>query len=129
MSFLSTWLKAGRGAKGAFALSIDEEPLMDEVINKLIEIDREARKRVSKAKRSQLKGVASLDSKREEILRRNEEEFNKKIAELKKNRETIFNERRERISSEGRKKIADLEFLAEKSTDEWINKIYNMVIE
>ena len=102
---------------------------MDDVIGRLLEVDRQARKRVSKARKAGVKSVAALDEKREALQAKNDGIFNERIEELKASQAEFVRERSKEISSENEAALELLEKKAEAHSGEWIEEIVRRVTE
>ena len=102
---------------------------MDDVIGRLIELDKKARKRVAVAKKASVRTVAKLDEKRDELLERDEEIFEKRISELKSSRETMIEAKKKEISASGDAAIERLDAAFEKNRDAWAERIFEIVTQ
>ena len=102
---------------------------MDEVINKLIDIDKQARRRVSKAKKASIKSVQMIDEKKKEIQEKNDEIYIGRISALKIEKQKYIEQQRDIITQRSEKRLQSLSRLAETEKQAWADKIYSMIIE
>lgn len=102
---------------------------MDELLNKLIEVDKSARKRVSKAKKEKSQALTALESKKEELKKEGEEKFKKAIDLERERQKTVLENAAEQIDENRRSTIAALNSLYEKKGDEWVASIVADVIK
>ena len=102
---------------------------MDDVINRLIELDKQARKRVSKAKRASVKSVAGLDEKRAEIVERDEKIFAEKISALRAGQQALIDEKAKAIALENEAALKALDAKFEAHGEEWVSRIVEEITQ
>ena len=102
---------------------------MDEVINKLIDIDKQARRRVSKAKKASIKSVAMVDEKKKEIQEKNDEIYVGRISALKIEKQQYIEQQRDIITQRSEKRLQALNELAEAEKHAWADKIFTIIVE
>lgn len=102
---------------------------MDELLNKLIEVDKSARKRVSKAKKEKSQALGALESKKEELKKQGEAKFTKAIEEEKSRQAGILENAEKQIEGNCESTVNKLEVLYKEKGDEWVSSIFADVIK
>lgn len=102
---------------------------MEEVISKLIEVDKAARKRVSKAKKQSLKAGELLEEKKLSLAEENENKFKASLESIRHGQEEIIQKQKELIEADTQTKLEKLEQKYNENKDNWIQTIYNSITE
>ncbi|MGN0468997.1 MAG: hypothetical protein ACI4GY_09760 [Acutalibacteraceae bacterium] len=102
---------------------------MEELLGKLIEVDKNARKRVAKAKKANARVLEELESKKQELKASGEEKFSKELEKEKENQSEILKEASERIDADCRKTVSQMDNLFAAEGEKWIQKIVSAVTE
>ena len=101
---------------------------VDELINRLIEVDKQARARVDEAKNNRAKAVEELDSRKQKLKKENEQSFKAFV----ENKKTELNETLATAKSEIEQKeqsvISELDRVFAEKCDEWVDSIVATVI-
>lgn len=101
---------------------------MDDLIRKLVEVDRTARKSVENAAGARVAAVRELDEKKQKLREQNESEF---LAQSEKmNREALLElEETEKAIAEKEKEVASrLCAVFEENCDRWVNEAVENII-
>ena len=101
---------------------------MDELINRLIEVDKQARARVDEAKNQRARAVEELDGIKQKLKEENEQSF-KEFVENKKAecKETLAKATLE-IEEKEKSVIENLDRVFSEKCDEWVDSIVARVI-
>lgn len=101
---------------------------MEELLNKLIEVDKNARKRVSKAKKANAAAMEELESKKVQLKSAGEEKFAKELESERQKQSQLLKEASERIDGDCREAMQKMDALYAAQSDAWIDSIVNGVI-
>lgn len=102
---------------------------MDEMIKKLISIDKQARVRVSKAKKERAGVVDELDKFKAELEAKNELEFKNFVESQNLKSEKELADARAEIEQRKNMAISKLNDVYAEKCDEWVDNIVRSVIE
>lgn len=95
---------------------------MDELIKKLIEVDKTARKSVENAAQSRVDAVRELDEKKQQLQRENEHEFAEKAEKMKSDAASEL-EKAEKTIAEKEKAVAErLTKVFEECCEQWVDE-------
>ncbi|MGN1194370.1 MAG: hypothetical protein ACI4SB_02705 [Acutalibacteraceae bacterium] len=101
---------------------------MEELLNKLIEIDRQARTRIEQAQQARNQLLDEIDRKKKKLIEKSEAVFNQSLeSEKEKQAEFLKNEKAE-IEKNCTAGIEKLKALSEEKSDEWVDMIVNSII-
>lgn len=109
-----------RPEKGGFAV--------DELINRLIEVDRQARERVDEAKSKRAKAVEELDSKKQQLKEENEQSFKAFVESKKAQCNEVLAKAKSEIEEKEQAVVANLDRIYAEKCDEWVDLIVARVI-
>lgn len=101
---------------------------LEELLNKLIEIDRQARTRVEQAQQARNQLLDEIDKKKKKLVEKSEAAFHQSLeSEKEKQAELLKNEKAEieRTCTAG---IERLKALNEEKSDEWVDMIVSSII-
>ena len=100
---------------------------MDELLNKLIEVDKSARKRVSAAKKEKSAALEAIERKKEELRKVNEEKYLKQLEKENAKQNAVLESSSKEIESNCLKTIETLKSIYEEKCDGWVNDIVSQV--
>lgn len=101
---------------------------MDDLIKKLIEVDRAARKSVENAAQARVAAVRELDEKKQMLKEKNNREFLRQSEEMKKAALSEF-EKTEKVIAEKEKAVVErLSAVFEENCDRWVNEAVENII-
>lgn len=101
---------------------------MEELLNKLIEVDKNARKRVSKAKKANAAAMEELETKKARLKSDSEEKFAKELENERQKQSLLLKEASEKIDNDCRATIEKMENLCSAQSTAWIDSIVDGVI-
>lgn len=96
---------------------------MDDVIQRLVEIDRKCVERVEAAKAKKLDAQTNMNEKRKEIYEGFVAEQNKKIEEHKTELMSKNQEDAKQLDQDYKDTVTNLENLYKQNKDKWVNEI------
>ena len=96
---------------------------MDDIIQRLVEIDRKCAERVEAAKAKKLDAQTNMNEKRKKIYDGFVAEQNKKIEEHKAELVNKNQEESKRLDQDYKETVANLENLYIQNKDRWVNEI------
>ena len=102
---------------------------MEQLIQRLIEVDKEARERVAKAKKERAGALDTIEAKRNEIEAQNDFAFEKLIAEEKARSEQLKSAAKGEIEAKKQTVLKHLDDLFEQNEEAWIEKLVASVLK
>ena len=102
---------------------------MEQLIGRLIEIDKQARARVSKAKKERAKALETVDERRKELEQSYSRELDALIAAEQKRAEEAKAEALSEIEESKRSLVAGLDALCSERADAWVDAIVARVLD
>ncbi|MGN1417798.1 MAG: hypothetical protein ACI4W6_00545 [Acutalibacteraceae bacterium] len=102
---------------------------MEELLGKLIEIDKNARKRVAKAKKANTRVLEEIENKKQELKAGGEEKFSKELEKEKEKQSAILKDASKKIDADCRKTVSQMDNLFATEGEKWIQKIVSAVTE
>ena len=102
---------------------------MQEIINKLIMVDKSARKKVEQAAARKADVINEIDKKRNEIKKRTQEEFLRISAENKQKAEQDFLGKYsdEKVDFYNKETLKQLDKYYEENRDRWVEEIFSSI--
>lgn len=102
---------------------------MQDIINKLIEVDKSARKKVEQASAKKADVINEVDKKRDEIKKRTQEEFLRISAENKEKAKQEFLQKysEEKVALYNKQALEQLDRIYREKRDSWVDEIFNRV--
>ena len=101
---------------------------MEDLLNKLIEVDRNARDRVAKANEASAKALEEFDKKKQKLKEENELKFTS-LLEKERKKQKLSLEKVEKDIEQTRNRLIDrFNELYEKNGDRWVDEIVENVI-
>ena len=103
---------------------------MQEIINKLIEVDKSARKKVEQAQSRKADVINEIEKKRDDIKVRTQQEFERISAENRLKAEQDFLEKysEEKVALYNRQAIEELDRVYAQNREKWIEEMFEAVI-
>lgn len=101
---------------------------MDDLIKKLIEVDRTARKSVENAAEARVAAVKELDEKKQKLREENDREFLEQAEKMKKAALSEFEETEKAIAEKEEAAVVRLCAVFEKNCDRWVNEAVENII-
>ena len=101
---------------------------MDDLIKKLIEVDRMARKSVENAAGARVAAVRELDEKKQKLREENDREFLEQSEEMKKAALSELEETEKTIAEKEKEVVARLSAVFEENCDRWVNEAVENII-
>ncbi len=101
---------------------------MEQLIGRLIEIDKQARARVSKAKKERAKALETVDERRKEMEQSYQDALDTLIAEEQKRAEDAREAALSEIEENKRSLVSGLDALYEANADRWVDAIVERVL-
>lgn len=95
---------------------------MDELIKKLIEVDKTARKSVENAAQSRVDAVRELDEKKRQLQKDNEQEFAEKSEKMKNDALSELEKAEKAIAKKEKAVAARLTRVFEESCEQWVSE-------
>ena len=102
---------------------------MDDLIKKLIEVDRTARKSVENAAGARVAAVRELDEKKQKLREENDREFLEQSEEMKKAALSELEETEKTIAEKEKEVVARLSAVFEENSDRWVNEAVENIID
>lgn len=96
---------------------------MDELINKLIEIDKNARARVARAEKSMTDAVEELEKTKEKLREENEKRFLEELEKEKAKQSRLLEQAQKQIEQAHKQTVEQLNSLYEEKCDEWVSAV------
>ncbi len=96
---------------------------MDELLNKLIEVDKSARRRVTAAKKGKSAALEALEAKKEELRKVNEEKYSQQIEKENAKQTLALEKSSKEIEKNYRETVDALKKIYEEKCGEWVNDI------
>ncbi len=101
---------------------------MDDLIKKLIEVDRTARKSVENAAEGRVAAVKELDEKKQKLREENDREFLEQAEKMKKAALSELEETEKAIAEKEEAAVVRLSAVFEKNCDRWVNEAVENII-
>lgn len=101
---------------------------MDDLIKKLIEVDRTARKSVENAAGARVAAVRELDEKKQKLREENDREFLEQSEKMKKAALSELEETEKTIAEKEKEVVARLSAVFEENCDRWVNEAVENII-
>ena len=101
---------------------------LEELLNKLIEIDRQARASVELAQQARNQLLDEIDKKKKKLVEKSEADFNQSLESEKQKQAEILKNQKAEIESKCASGIERLKALSEEKSDEWVDMIVNNII-
>ncbi len=101
---------------------------MDDLIKKLIEVDRTARKSVENAAGARVAAVRELDEKKQKLREENDREFLEQSEIMKKAALSELEETEKTITEKEKEVVARLSAVFEENCDRWVNEAVENII-
>lgn len=101
---------------------------MDDLIKKLIEVDRTARKSVENAAGMRVAAVKELDEKKQRLREENNSEFLEQSEKMKKAALLELQETEKTIAEKEKAAVERLSAVFEKNCDRWVNEAVENII-
>ncbi|MGN1443869.1 MAG: hypothetical protein ACI4XE_08465 [Acutalibacteraceae bacterium] len=101
---------------------------MEELLNKLIEIDRQARIRVEEAEKTRSQLLDEIEKKKKKLVEKSETVFYESLEKEKNKQAQILSEQRAVIEKNLNDGIETLKLKNEKNSDRWVDMIVNNII-
>lgn len=101
---------------------------MDDLIKKLIEVDRTARKSVENAAGARVAAVRELDEKKQKLREENDREFLEQSEKMKKAALSELEGTEKTIAEKEKEVVARLSAVFEENCDRWVNEAVENII-
>ena len=101
---------------------------MENLINQLIDVDKQARRRVAAAKKERAGVVASLDDKKQQRLAENEAQFNAFVAEETARCDAAVAEEKVRLAALQQQRLSQMDAVARENHDRWVEMVVEGVL-
>ncbi len=102
---------------------------MDDLIKKLIEVDKSARKSVENAGASRVAAVQELDERKQTLRRENESEFLSQSEKMKEEAQLELEMAEKAVAEKERAVEAELSSVYEKNCDRWVKEAVSSIIK
>lgn len=100
---------------------------MDELLNKLIEIDKQARGRVEAAEQAKAQLFEELEAKKQKLIKKADEEYSESLEKERAVQSQKLEKEKARIEQSCREGFEALSRLYDEKCDEWVTQIVKNV--
>lgn len=101
---------------------------LEELLNKLIEIDRQARERVEQAQQARNQLLDEIEKKKKKLVEKSEADFMAALEAEKEKQSGFLKTEKAKIEKNCADGIEKLRALSEEKSDEWVDMIVNSII-
>lgn len=101
---------------------------MEELLNKLIEIDRQARVRVEEAEQARSRLLDEIEKKKKKLVEKSESDFNEALKKEKEKQAEILLNEKAVIEKNLNKGIETLRLKSEENCDRWVDMIVKNIV-
>lgn len=101
---------------------------MEELLNKLIEIDRQARASVEQAQQARSRLLDEIEKKKKKLVEKSEAAFHQSLESEKEKQAELLKNEKAQIEKNCAEGIERLKALSEEKSDEWVELIVSSII-
>lgn len=96
---------------------------MEDLLNKLIEVDRNARAQIAQAKEASAKAIEEFDRKKQKLKEENESKFTALLEQERKKQQAALEEVEKSIEETRSRLLERLDELYQANADRWVGEI------
>lgn len=101
---------------------------MEELLNKLIEIDRQARIRVEEAEKARSQLFDEIEKKKKKLIEKSEANFKESLKKEEDKQAEILSEEKAEIEKKLNDGIETLRLKSENNSDRWVDRIIKNIV-
>lgn len=102
--------------------------LLEELLHKLIEIDRQARSRVQQAQQARSQLLDEIEKKKKKLIEKSETAFHESLEKEKEKQSELLQREKAAIEKSCADGMERLKALSEEKSDEWVEEIVSSMI-